>query len=780
MRMAVLSVLTGNAAITSAASTNNMPSLKMQAACLIIITFILVIYISSEHEKNTSTKLFMGLIITGIVNLIFDMITVYTVNFWCDYTTGIYAILNRAFHAVFIGTLDTMMFLLFLYISGVIYGNDFYKVPKYLQLIIAAPITFALGSAIFGELHYDINPRGNYSMGFAAYTCYAVLGIYLIFTFVMVLTNYKAFTRGYSIFIIASLSIQLASAILQAVYPWLLISGLGTAMVVISSYMTVESPGIVLLSRQKLQAEEANKAKSNFISNVSHELRTPVNAVLGMNEMILRECKDINILQYSSNIKVAGNNLLHIINDILDFTKVEAGKVEIVNGDYDLTEMLFELYDMIAIRAKDKGLNFIVCVHPHCRRHMHGDSQKLKQIITNLLTNAVKYTNYGYVEISVSTTMLEGSKALLTVAVKDSGIGIKQEDLGHLFNSFERLEEERNRNIEGTGLGLALTSKLVTLLGGNIEVQSEYGVGSQFSISVAQTILDNERVGDFNYQNSHRIVDIDSYHEAFTAPNAKMLVVDDNEQNLFVVESLLKNTKIQISTATSGKECLNRVRIERFDLILLDHMMPHMDGIQTIDKIHEEGLCEGVPIIAYTANALDTAIQLYKEHGFADYLLKPAHGKTLEILVQKYLKPKLVEQVREKDKEEEPLIEKNESGHSREYLLKFGFNLDEAMKNCGGNGELFNSLSAMFVKNVPKAVAKLFEECSYGDTDSYAIDVHSLKTNARTIGAMKLAETAYAHELSAKNGDSSYIKDKFPELKRQADETVNILRAYLS
>lgn len=776
--MADLVVFAESAVINS--STNNMPSVKMQVACLIIVTFILVIYFFSEHEKGTSNKIFFAILIAGIINLIFDITTVYTVNHWYDYDTGVYAVLNRLFHSVFIGSLDLIMFLLFIYIKCIIRGKDFLKGPKYIKIITVIPIILALGTTIFGELHYNLHPKSNYYMGFVAYVCYTVLAIYLIFTLVTVLVNYRKFPTEYSIFIIVSLTTQLAVAIVQGIYPWLLISGLGTTIVVISSYLTIENPGFVLLSIQKEQAEEANRAKSNFISNVSHELRTPINAVLGMNEMILRECKDISILQYSSNIKVAGNNLLHIINDILDFTKVEAGKVEIVNGDYDLTEMLFELYDMIAIRAKDKGLNFIVCVHPHCRRHLHGDSQKIKQIIINLLTNAVKYTNYGYVEITVSTTMLEENKAILNVAVKDSGIGIKQEDMAHLFNSFERLEKERNRNIEGTGLGLALTSALISLLGGKIEVQSEYGVGSQFSISVTQSVLDNERVGDFNYQNSHRVVDIDSYHEAFTAPNAKMLVVDDNEQNLFVVESLLKNTKIQISTATNGKECLNRVRIERFDLILLDHMMPHMDGIQTIDKIREEGLCEGVPIIAYTANALDTAIQLYKEHGFADYLLKPAHGKTLEILVQKYLKPKLIEPAKDTDKEEEPLLEKNESGHSKEYLLKFGFNLDEAMKNCGGNGQLFNSLCAMFVKNVPKAIAKLFEECSYGDTDSYAVDVHSLKTNARTIGAMKLAETAYAHELSAKNGDTSYIKDKFPELKRQADETVNILRAYLN
>ncbi|MCR4989457.1 MAG: response regulator [Lachnospiraceae bacterium] len=389
------------------------------------------------------------------------------------------------------------------------------------------------------------------------------------------------------------------------------------------------------------QAVAANEAKSAFLSNMSHEIRTPINAVLGMNEMILRETDDPNIITYSQNIKSAGNSLLILINDILDFSKIESGKMEIIPTDYQISSLLNDLINMIKARMDAKGLELILDIDPTIPSVLYGDEIRIKQIITNILTNAAKYTEKGSVSISVKHTKSEEhpDSISLRVSVKDTGIGIKKENLDKLFVKFERIDEKRNRNIEGTGLGMSITSNLLEMMGSKLNVESEYGVGSVFWFDLIQTVSDWEPIGDYKDQFNKFTDKETNYLPKFKAQNARILVVDDTPINLTVFKGLLKKTGIDIDTADNGMACIELALKNKYDIIFLDHMMPHMDGVETLKKFKEntDNINNDTPIICLTANAISGAREFYLDSGFTDYLSKPVNFERLEDMILKYL-----------------------------------------------------------------------------------------------------------------------------------------------
>lgn len=394
------------------------------------------------------------------------------------------------------------------------------------------------------------------------------------------------------------------------------------------------------LRKAKLAAENANRAKSDFLANMSHEIRTPINSVIGMNEMVLRETKEGNIREYAKNIEYASKSLLSLINDILDFSKIESGKMEIVNGEYELSSFLMNIVSMAQVRAEAKKLKFCTEIDENLPVMLYGDEVRVRQVIENMLSNAVKYTGAGCVTLAVSSLVEDGFS--LKISVRDTGIGIQKEDLEKLFKDFERLDLHRNRSVQGTGLGLAITKRLTEQMGGKISVESVYGEGSNFTVVIPQQVRDARAIGDFRETYRKYLAEETRERESFTAPGAKVLVVDDNTMNLLVAEKLLARTKVQVTTCQSGRECLDWMRREYFDVILLDHMMPEMDGVETLAKSKElEGnRCVNTPVIALTANAVQGAREEYIRAGFHDYLSKPIEPKCLEEMLQKYIAQK--------------------------------------------------------------------------------------------------------------------------------------------
>ena len=385
------------------------------------------------------------------------------------------------------------------------------------------------------------------------------------------------------------------------------------------------------------EAQRANHAKSAFLANMSHEIRTPINTVLGMDEMILRESGEREILSYASDIQTAGRTLLSLINDILDFSKIEEGRMEILPAQYELSSLINDLANMIRIRAEKKGLLFTINADREVPHLLYGDEIRIKQIALNILTNAVKYTEKGEVKLDISFTKQAENEILLTFTVSDTGIGMKEEDMDRLFSPFTRIEEKRNRSVEGTGLGMSIVKQLLSLMGSELQVKSVYGEGSVFSFTIQQKVVKWDAMGDLSARFKKDSEERTVYHELFHAPDAKVLVVDDTEVNLAVIKNLLKKTQIRIDTAASGREALAAAEKMRYDVIFIDHMMPDMDGMETLEKLRKQAGKDLPVCIALTANAVSGAREMYLNAGFADYISKPVDGRRLEEVLRHYL-----------------------------------------------------------------------------------------------------------------------------------------------
>ena len=519
-------------------------------------------------------------------------------------------------------------------------------------------------------------------------------------------------------------------------------------------------------------AEAASMAKSQFLSNMSHEIRTPINAILGMDEMILREADEKPILEYAENIRLAGSNLLRLINDILDFSKIESGKLDIIPVEYALSSVLNDLVNMVQNRADEKGLCFAVKSAPEIPSLLYGDEIRLKQIITNLLTNAVKYTEHGFVFLSVGYERKSEDSILLHVSVNDTGIGIKEEDMAKLFRSFERLEEKRNRTIEGAGLGMNITRHLLELMGSTLDVRSVYGKGSTFSFALEQKVVDWKPMGDFDEAYRRSLTPHKEYREKFTAPDAHILVVDDTVMNLRVFQGLLKKTKVQIDTAESGYDCLEKILQKKYDLIFLDHRMPGLDGIETLRRMQKlpDHPNKKTPVISLTANAVSGAREEYLAEGFKDYLTKPIDGSRLESVLLNYLPPEKIENGTSEKQEIQPQGPEAASEVSPkdpalpDWLSQISdLNSAAGIGHCGAVDVYLEALGVFAESIVPcaKEIARYYEN---EDWKNFTTKVHALKSTARIIGAEELSERARCLEDAGNKGDLEKIRNSSDEL----------------
>lgn len=526
--------------------------------------------------------------------------------------------------------------------------------------------------------------------------------------------------------------------------------------------------------RSQQEAEAANMAKSSFLANMSHEIRTPINAILGMNEMVLREEKDPAISGYAGNIQASGNSLLSIVSDVLDISKIESGKLEIIPVDYEVNSLISDCCNMAAGRAKAKELELLVECADNVPMKLCGDETHIRQIIMNLLTNAVKYTWKGTVKLIVSGRFTDGG-FVLKVDVSDTGIGIAEENLPQLFTQFQRFDLQRNRNIEGTGLGLSIVKRLCDLMSGTITARSVLGSGSTFTVELPQKVVDSTPCGGVNLNYSAGAEH--EYHHSFEAPEAKILAVDDLPVNLLVIANLLKETRIKIDTAGSGRECLDKCSQQKYDLILMDHMMPEMDGVQTFEKLHGDKSSPNfeTPVIMLTANALAGMREQYMDVGFADYVSKPVRGAKLEEAIRRNLPESLTKPASPEIPAE--AVSTEPSGFADICGAVPELNVNAALQYCCGSAELLNDLLHDFTENDHFSDLKAaFEEKRWED---YRRHAHSLKSTSLMIGLTGLSERARASELALKGGCTEFAELNHDSLIEEYSALLGKIKDYL-
>lgn len=554
-------------------------------------------------------------------------------------------------------------------------------------------------------------------------------------------------------------------------------------LIVFLIIMGISAVTSMLKQRQEqILAIKENETKSDFLANMSHEIRTPINAILGFDEMLLREENNEQTLEYAANIKSAGENLLSLVNDILDFSKVESGKMEIIPEEYKTSDMLTDVVNLTYLKAQEKGLSFEIYIGKDIPRKLYGDEMRVKQILTNVLNNAVKYTEAGRVILSVNFDKLDEGNGRLRISVEDTGIGIEQENISKITESFQRFDIQRNRSIEGSGLGMSIVASLLHNMGGRLQIYSTYGEGSDFRILIPQGIRDASPIG--NYQKDFRdgLRNMKPYQELFTAPQATILVVDDNLMNLSVAKGLLKKTKVHVDTAESGSVCLELTRQVKYDLIFMDHLMPEMDGVETLHRLRrEEGnQNQNTLVVALTANAIKGSREFYIQEGFCDYLTKPVAGERLEeillkLLPQEYIIPsEEAEAVIEREEDETETIILNETDRIisidvclqelESMLRQAHISITEGYHYAGNSMGQFHWMLMLFAESFQEKSRRLMEFYEKQEEEAYTIEVHALKSNAKGIGANVLYQLAWEHEQQSRAGNWGYVQSHWEEL----------------
>lgn len=701
-------------------------------ASLLIVAVIFIYHKYQYSNQTLFNKIFSILALTAFASTLLDILSGYTISYWDKFPL----FLNKILSMLYFSSCGVLGYL-FAYYVEITVNERINKIFSKVNIAILTIFILLNVANIWTGMFFKFSETVGYSHGGYFMLEIILPSYYVLYSAIIILLNVKRMmfekivsTGSYVVIIIISLVYQ------TFVDQKLLLTGFAYAMTLLIIFLMLETPDYQKLQMTMLElenarkdADKANAAKSSFLANMSHEIRTPINAVIGMNEMIIKETKEISTREYAENAKSAGNTLLSLVNSILDFSKIESGKFEIVNVEYDTAVLFNNVVNMLEIKAKQKKLDFIVEIDNELPSKLKGDDLRVRQIILNILNNAVKYTRKGSVKMSVSCEKCDNNMIALKIVSEDTGIGIKDEDREKLFKEFQRIDEKRNNNIEGTGLGLAITKRIVDEMGGTISFDSEYGKGTVFTVIINQEVVDWSAIGDFNSRHFEDVKNKEVSPKVMTAPNAKILVVDDNEMNIMVAKNYLKNLGAKIDYAYGGQECIDYVKNESYDIVFLDHMMPEIDGIDTIKAIRSSEYSGNARVvIALTANAILGARELYLDNGFNDYLSKPVLQEDFEKTIKKYLPHDMIKYI-----------------NSEKYIQT-----EIGLGYCGNNNDLYQKMLEVFAKSYDEKVKLIKNYYDNKEWKDYEIQVHAMKSSTLSIGAKSLSEKFLELEMTSK------------------------------